>query len=39
MKDGVPWGNLIIPVLDDQFLPVLWTAAIPSNVFMVEMGI
>ena len=39
MKHRFIRGNQIIPVLDNQFLPVLWTAAIPSNVFMEKMGI
>ena len=34
MQDGFIWGNQIIPILDNQFLPVFWTAAIPSDILV-----
>ena len=37
MQNGFVWGNQIIPILDNQFLPVLGTAAIPSDILMEEM--
>lgn len=32
MQNGFVWGNQIIPILDNQFLPVFRTAAIPSDI-------
>jgi hypothetical protein len=32
VQDGFVWGNQIIPILDNQFLPVFRTAAIPSDI-------
>jgi hypothetical protein len=39
VQDGFIWGNQIIPILDNQFLPVFWTAAIPSDILMEEMRV
>lgn len=39
MEDGFAWGNQVIPILDNQFLPVFWAVTIPSDIFMEEMGI
>ena len=39
MQNGFFWGNQIIPILDNQFLPVFGTAAILSDILMEEMGV
>jgi len=32
VQNGFVWGNQIIPILDNQFLPVFRTATIPSDI-------
>jgi hypothetical protein len=39
VQDGFIWGNQIIPILENQFLPVFWTAAVPSDILMEEMRV
>jgi hypothetical protein len=39
VQDGFIWGNQIIPILDNQFLPVIGPAAILSDILMEEMGV
>lgn len=39
MQNGFVWGNQIIPILDNQLLPVLGTIAVPSDILMEEMGV
>jgi hypothetical protein len=39
MEDGFIWGYSIIPVFNNQFLPVFWAIAVSPNIFVEEMGI
>ena len=39
MQNGFVWGNQIIPILDNQFLPVIGPAAIPSDILVEKMSI
>ena len=39
MQNGFAWRNKIIPILDNQFLPVFRPAAIPSDILMEEMRV
>jgi len=46
MEDGFIWGNSIIPISNNQILPVFWAIAVFSNIFtpkahrrVEEMGI
>jgi len=39
VQNGFVWGNQIIPILDNQFLPVIGPAAILSDILMEEMGV
>ena len=39
MKNGFIWGNQIIPVFDDQLLPVFGAIAVSSDVLVKEMGV
>jgi len=39
VQNGFVWGNQIIPILDNQFLPVIGPAAIPSDILMEKMRV
>jgi hypothetical protein len=39
VQNGFVWGNQIIPILDNQFLPVFGTAAISSDILVEKMSI
>jgi len=34
VQNGFVWGNQIIPILDNQFLPVIGPVAITSDILM-----
>ena len=39
MQNSFVWGNQIIPILDNQFLPVIGPAAILSYILVEEMRV
>ena len=39
MQNGFVRGNQVIPILDNQFLPVFGAIAVPSDILMEEMGV
>jgi hypothetical protein len=39
VQNGFVWGNQIIPILDNQFLPIIGPAAILSYILVEEMRV
>jgi hypothetical protein len=39
VKDHLIWLDETVPVREDQILSAFWTAAIPADIGMVEVGI
>jgi hypothetical protein len=37
VKNGIVWGDQVIPIFDDQLLPVFGAVAVSSDVLMEEM--